>query len=126
MTRMKIDLGNDLPGNTCFIVPEGLALPEKPLPITWNYEQDSVLGKASNFSVVDDELEADVEWKPGTSFQFGLESDLIEFRPDFHVLELDVERAEDDSIIKATSTKAVLVGVSVCLKPAKEEGGKDG
>ena len=126
MTRIKIDLGNDLPGNTCFIVPEGLVLPDKPLPITWDFQQDAVIGKASNFSMVDDHLEADVEWKPGTSFQFGLESGLVHLLPAFHVLKMDVERAEDDSIIKTTCTNTVLVGVSLCLKPAKEEGGKDG
>lgn len=87
----KIDLGNDMPGNTTIIQPAGLTWPDV-VPVTWNYEADSLLGKATNIRMVEDHLEADIEWTPGTSMAPGLDSGQTMILPAYHVDELEVDR----------------------------------
>jgi len=116
MKTFEISLGNEDDG-ICVIIPGGLKWRGDTIPVTFNYDRNQIIGKASNIKVIDDHLEADIQWSEGKNMEAHLDSGWMDFVPEFYLIKY---HKEGDTI---TVGEAMLTSFAVCIMP--EKGDKD-
>jgi len=103
------------------IVPEGMILPDEPIPVTLNFDQERVVGRAQDFDLdAEGRLRADVELVPEFEALDNMPEGIFRLFPSYIVQEWEegVDQEEGVRII----TKSRILEVSFCPVPPASPG----